>query len=329
MKMAKLHLEIPPIIGYLHHAYQLSIAQEHPSFPQWFSTNYIQLRYYPKTNWLNFYRLELYNGFEYCPLLDFQMLKNEFLKTNQINIIDLVINCIKNGYYIWLYIDEYYDPNRMYFNYSHVIHESLLYGYNLNTNCFYSAGFNQQKNYSFSEISFSDFSRAFNATADHLPIKILKPNEKAICEFDIKNVKDVLNDYINSENTSRRNELINNITSDCVYGLDIYKYLKLYFESLLDNGNLSDIRMLHILWEHKKCMLLRIKYLSKNEHLNNSETIISKYETIQKKVLIMRNMQMKYNMTGNKKIIDRIVVSLGEISSEEKNILSKVIQLIS
>ena len=42
MQERKLHIETPLIIGYLHHAYYLTVAREHPQFLEWLNCNYIQ-----------------------------------------------------------------------------------------------------------------------------------------------------------------------------------------------------------------------------------------------------------------------------------------------
>jgi hypothetical protein len=318
--MIKLKLETPPVKGYLHHAYHLSVAQEHPSFIEWFNSNYIQLRYYPKNNWLNFYKMDQY------PLLDVQIVKNEFLRVNQIDIIDFTVNSIKQGYYVWLYIDEYYDPNRESYNKKNQVHENLLYGYNQDYSCFYTAGFDQKQIYSFSEIRFSDFLKAYNVVPDHFPVKMLKLNENFTYHFNLQYVKEILTDYIYSKNTSERNGMLENSTSDCFYGIDSYKYLKIYFENVLKDEIPSDIRLLHILLEHKDCMLSRIKYLSDNKYLMDADPIIDSYREIQKKVLTLRNLQLMYDMKGNKKYLYRLINYIDEIAIEEPNILIQLLE---
>ncbi|OPX43792.1 hypothetical protein CLHUN_22720 [Ruminiclostridium hungatei] len=324
--MIRLNIDLPPVIGYLHHAYLLSVAREHPDFKEWFNTNYIQMKYYPQRYWLNFHRLDLYGGaFDYCPLLDLQMVKNEFLRINGIDIVELAVKYIEQGYYIWLYIDEFYDRNRRAYNTRHFIHENLLHGFDPDTRCFYSSGFDQNQKYTFSETRYQDLSDSFNHAPDNLHLKILKPNSNAVFKLELENIKNTLSDYLNSCNTSKRSIMYNNPTSDCVYGLEIYKHLKTYFEALLNEKTYYDIRILHILWEHKRCMTARIAYLHETKHLTRHGPILNSSIEIENKVLMLRNLQMKYEKNRNREHIEKIIRSLEEISIQEAHTINELL----
>lgn len=179
------------------------------------------MRYYPEYNWLNFYRL---SDEDYCPLISLQKMRYSLLKLNRIEIIDFIIQCIREGYYVSLNIDEYYDPNRESYNSRHFIHENLLFGFNASSNYFYSAGFNREKSYSYSKISFKEFSDAVAAVKEENTLKIMRPEANVVFKLDIENVKNILTDYLNSGNTSIRNRMFTRPTSDAVYGLEIYGY---------------------------------------------------------------------------------------------------------
>ncbi len=329
MREKKLKMELPPVIGYLHHSYHLSIAQEHPFFNEWFFCNYIQLKYYPKKDWLNFFSMDIhYNHF---PLLDVQILRSEIIKNNKIDVVEFVINCIESDYYVWLYIDEFYDPDKEAYNTWHHTHEYLLYGYSCDKCCLHSVGFNNQftqSAYTFSEISFDDFLKAFNNAEGNFQIKILKCNQNASYEFDIVNVKNILEDYVKSENTSKRNRMLCNPTSDAIYGMEIYKYLKMRFENPINSTTLLDIRPLHIMWEHKKCMVLRIKFLCDHQYSDNLDPIYNAYRDFEKKILILRNLQLRYIDTKKDHFINKIISYLDEISYEETQILTELLKCI-
>lgn len=325
MKEKKLHIGVPPIVGYLHHAYHLSIAKEHPFFYEWFYSNYIQLKYYPKTRWLNFYCLDL--SYKYYPLLDMESINNLTIKTNGIDVIPFVINRIKEGYYVWVFTDEYYDPNRIAYKISHNIHESLIYGYSLNKGCLYTVGFSTQSIYTYTEISFNDFSIAFNSVETNAEVKTLKPNIDIEYEFDIVNVKNLINDYVNSENTSIRNRMFGVPSSNTIYGLNIIKYIKIDFENPIENVTFYDIRPLHIMWEHKKCMTSRIRYLLEKKQINDN-SIYENYKEIEKKILLLRNFQIKFKVTNNENFIKKIINSLDEIYNKEAEILVKLLNSI-
>lgn len=324
MEEKKLPLELPPVIGYLHHAYHLSVAQGHPDFNEWFNSSYIQLRYYPKTGWLNFITV----NYEFYPLIDWQSFSSKIIKSNDIDIIKFVISAIENGYYVWLYIDEYYDPNRISYKIRHNMHECMLYGYNTGKGSLYSIGFNTQFSYTYSEISFSDFLSAFDSADGGSPVRMLKPNETDLYKFDLINVKNILEDYINSRNTSERIRMFRNPTSDAIYGVQIYKYLKANIENPKYREYLYDIRPLHILWEHKKCMISRIKFLYDHKYLDNLDPLYGAYGDIEKKALMIRNLQLKYANSKKEDYIKKITSYLDEIHDEEIDVLTQLLKCL-
>lgn len=325
MQENKLHLELPPIIGYLHHAYHLSIAQEHPDFQDWFNCNYIQMKYYSARGWLNFYSLDiLYN---YYPLLDLEVLSNRTIKSCKIDIIEFIVNCIDNGYYVWLYLDEYYDPGKKNYKEVHHKHEYLLYGYNDKSEL-HTVGFNNQSVYAFYEIGFDNFLTAYNSIEENFEIKMLRPNIKNSYEFDVFNTKDILDDYINSRDTSIRNRMFGTTSSDIVYGLDIYKHMRINLEDPKNSNLRYDIRPLHIMWEHKKCMTSRIKFLYEKNHINNYKFLYSEYEKIEERVLSLRNLQLKFIVTGKEDLIKKLTNSFDEIRKQEKKILIELMESI-
>ncbi len=322
-----LNIEVPPIYGYLHHAYHLSVAQRHPQFYKWFYCNYIQLEYNPTTDWLNFYSLDIKKN--YYPLLNVEVLSNTTIKINKVDILDFIINCVNNNRYIWLYTDEFYDPNKTSFNTKHFVHESLIYGYDLNNRCFYSVGFNNKYLYATSIINFEDFVIAYNSVETHFEIRTFKPDTNVSYEFDLINVKGLMEDYVYSNNSSLRNRMFGcNNNSDIIYGIEIYKYLKMNFENPISSDYLNDIRPLHILSEHKKTMVSRIKFLYENKYIDSPETIINEFIDIEDKVLLLRNIQIKYIITGKIELIQKIVKSFNELYIQETQAYTDLINRI-
>lgn len=319
-----LGIEVPPIYGYLHHAYHLSVAQKHPRFTEWFFCNYIQLKYYPETGWLNFFSLDIQNN--YYPLVSLEVLSNTTLKTNKVDILDFIINSVNDNSYVWLYIDAFYEPGKYSFNIRHFIHESLIYGYNLNKRCLYMAGFDNKSSYSLYKIGFEDFLMAYNGVMSTCEIKTLKPNQNVSYEFDLINVKSLIEDYVHSYNTSLRNRMFGNINSDIIYGIEIYKYLKNNFENPVTSDYLKDIRPLHILWEHKKVMVSRIKFLSDNKYIENAEAVLSQLINIENKVLKLRNRQIKYTLTDHTYLLQNIINGFSELYVLENQALNELLK---
>lgn len=144
-------------------------------------------------------------------------------------------------------------------------------------------------------------------------------------ELDINNIIILLEDYIYSRNSFERfNSLCKN--NDRVYGINIYKVL-------IDNVNsqvINDVRILNLLWEHKKCMTERIEYLSRQEIIEKYqyEFFIDKFKSIENKAFLLRNLQLKYNISKQKIIVEKIIILLEEIAHDEKDIITQLINYL-
>src|SRR5699024_618791 len=79
-------------------------------------------------------------------------------------------------------------------------------------------------------------------------------------------------------------------------GINTYELLGKYYSY---GRKYYDIRPLHILYEHKKCMVMRLEYM---RNLFNDETfnnIIEGYQEIQKMCLLAKRLLIKYMYTSN------------------------------
>jgi hypothetical protein len=132
----------------------------------------------------------------------------------------------------------------------------------------------------------------------------------------------MLDDYINSINTSEKYRIYDNPLADRVFGMDIYKYLHKYFDLLMSDKINYDIRPLHILYEHKKCMVLRLKYMYNNNYINNIQYIYDKCKDVEMKSIVVRNLQLNYFITKEKKYIYKIKNKLFEIEQNEMSALN-------
>ncbi len=103
-----------------------------------------------------------------------------------------------------------------------------------------------------------------------------------------------MRDYLNGENSSQGYTIIKNPTRNHVYGMDIYDQLITYLKRLYNHSAVSDIRPFHLLWEHKKCMVLRIEFILNNyKELADLEEVYNEYLIIQQTSISIRNLFFK------------------------------------
>ena len=332
----ELELQQPPINCYLHHAYPLTVAMSHKDFNAWILSNYIQLEYYANINILNFLIYPISGFCNLCPLLDYVGLDLEFIYKSNINIIDFIKNSISLGYYVMTYTDEFYIPDRIsYERKIHFRHEIMIYGYDSEKSIFNVMGFNKNRKYCPSCVSFSQFETSFLHSIDKTNDFILfkaKDNKSynPSYEFDVENVKNLLSDYLLSKNTSANFRSIGK-PNNSICGISVYEQLIKYYQDILQNDSnvTCDIKHFHLLYEHKKVMVSRLEYLMENNYIDTKNGLINEFRNLENEALNKRNIIMKYNATKNKVLINTVIDSLHKIRDSEKKAIEDWLEVLN
>src|SRR5690554_868598 len=100
-EIVELPLSHPPILGYLHHAYALSIMSTSESYIPWLHSNYIQL-YCAKefTDLICPLNFHLYQHYQNFPLLEIGALNRTIVDSvANVNIIEFIKNSIDKNYH--------------------------------------------------------------------------------------------------------------------------------------------------------------------------------------------------------------------------------------
>ena len=264
-----------------------------------------------------------------CFWLQTQCIDLGCFKKLHTDIGEFIINSIDQGYYIIIHLDEFYVPEKWLYQKKHFRHVVLICGYNRTDRYYSILGFNHKWMYAISKISFAEFERAFSHLEETEPIILAKKRENGEYAFDLKLVEEQLSDYVYAKNASERYRLYQNPNTNYAYGLDVYGYLKMYFEVLAKEKIWCDLRSLHILWEHKKCMRMRTAYMQENKYLSPLSTFYDDYLKLERTTEKLRNMQIKYIVRRDKEVINKIMMSLDQIAVKEYEILTKMLDEIS
>ena len=130
-----------------------------------------------------------------------------------------------------------------------------------------------------------------------------------------------------SYNTSIRTEIISPTLKNCIFGINA---IKLIIDNIGDNiRNIKyDVRIIYLLYEHKKCMLDRIKYMVKNKYLGNEGNIYDHYKEIVNQMIIVKNMYLKYEYTKNNDLLLMIKARLSNMLNAEYVILIELVSMI-
>jgi hypothetical protein len=298
----------------------------------WFRSNFLQIRCPKKVSmsWIDIDYEPLF--FEkLCPLIDYRAVPKDLIDTNR--TIDFFIKCIDHNHYIYTVFDRYYVPVSVSYGKQHQLHDSLVFGYDLEQEEFHIADFFEE--YKFERLPFSQVESAFREAqpkgyhfTKNVELITLNPNYTPIFDLDLvihslKNYclsrHDQMNSYLSSYSVHVSPE-------DNVYGLDVYDTLIAFLTNSTNIGY-QFFRPLHLLWHHKKNVLQTINYLQISGILDKNQyiSLYEDYSDIEKRMLINRNLMIKYTATKNQSHFDAVIKSLAELSSTEKTIIERLL----
>lgn len=333
-----LPVNYPMITTYTQHAHLLSILSNYECTYPWIFSNYIQLYINEdyKHNWGDFYFPFPYElrPSDTCKWIFTQKIHRDIVHSKWESIINFIIECINSNNYVHTMINYFYVPLIPYYNKVHFNHDILIFGYDLNEEVLYVSDFFDGGKYSYAKISFSDFSRAFSTYSlakkrDYLNemVYLYKFNPKCDYKFNTKNISNSIKAYLYNTIPEYWDSYNRDNREDIVFGMEIYTTLKNYIMRKKSSCESDiDIRPFYMLYDHKKIMLLRLKYLYEHEYYKNynSENIIgfTKIESQAKNVVTLI---IKYNITKNNSILDKVTNTLNIIENNEKNILKQYI----
>ncbi|MDB5056337.1 MAG: hypothetical protein JWM44_4387 [Bacilli bacterium] len=330
MNTIKLPLAVPPLKGFLSWAYTLSITGLHEETLPWYYCNFIQMSCSKK-----FLETQTECQYNFARGTPREMNSNNpFIKTCSFNyelyshldangIMEMLIEQIKKGYYIALFVDESKISHCYnYYKIDFFPHHVLLSGFDLNERIFDVSMF-RNGIYGTYATSFDELTHAISsmkmATAED-PNKdhhshFLKYFHGTQYIFDKKAITNQLKDYLNSESNLN---IINFNTTDEAYGLETYSALKQYFVALKeDNPNLvvrRGQRHFHLLLEHKNAMVNRIKYLIEKEIIPQDNDLVQGYQEQANKAESLRNLMVRRPV---KETLDKVIASMDYFREQE------------
>ena len=338
----ELYWREPVITAYPRYANVLAIIQQFSGGELWLLNHCIQLQInrgrYDGMN-LDFCVGDMLNTVYRCPFLSFEALDIEEFTGggNEGELIEKVIRYIDQGKYVYLPVDWFFIPAYQMYGKQHTAHDILVFGYDLENKEFMVADFFGHFKYQRAKCSFKDFLTACKDISE-LPcildkVLLLKPCHRDIM-FDAGNVKELLGDYIEAKNSNRRflpvcryMDFLNNDIFE--FGVDVYEKLIGYLDHIAATKNTIHIRSYDILYEHKMVLLKLSTYMRDNGYLRNSADIVGKLDWIKSQCLVIRNVLLKYNLTGSLDAVERCVRLLHKVREKETEALKQWLESIN
>lgn len=254
---------------------------------------------------------------------------NYFLNFNEIprhmithyGVLDFIRECIDQGKYIELRLDQYYIRNRDEYHRHHFSHQNLIYGYDDSQKLIYLLGYVNAGQMVKVDISYADLRYQFVKRKCVSDIFVIEYKPEAYgFEYQGEYIRKMIRHYLDSYNTSfDLGHLIE--PRKRVYGIMCYD------ELLTEKGMqvlLSDRRVMHLLYEHKALMKERLEYIifrevEDRDHLNQYPEA---YSEVVRMAFNIRSLAVKYELSGDEIIATKIKEILNKMCTLEKHVLS-------
>ncbi len=340
----------PPLIGKLRHAYPLSILSADDAYLPWFHSNFIQL-FWPRARGFPHATLDFFYPPHYpsLPLLDTQLFDRRILDRRGEGVLgDFLVSCLADGWYAQLYVDEFHIPGRAAYRCAYMPHRLLVFGCDRDKASFDVLGFAADGRYAASQVTGSELEDAFVSTelaadieaieagerettlGDLAKISLARYDSSKSCSFDLQLVIDQLSDYLLSRNTADRFRMLDlSYYGQEATGMEIYNGIGRRLEYSLRHPEFADVLSLHILWEHKKCMLARIEYMETRGYLDPGDALGEAYAEIAAQAGVLRMMMLRFGMGRDRRLIERMIGRLAPVAERERDLLERGLQQLT
>lgn len=249
-----------------------------------------------------------------------------FLSLDICNFIMWAKRLIDGGWYIMGYYDEYYIPETDSYRRRHFRHTMLIHGYDDESKLFYAMGYTSDRKYQSHCLTYDEFISSIGVDFDRknepyikrdierIEFDAFRLNPECDFKFDLSQVYTSLLDYINCEDSGYRHQ------RGLKYGFDCEREFVNYIKA--QKGEYLDERYSRLFMELKELMVRRLEYLADEQVV--SKDILPEYKTICAQQKTIHLLFIKYNLTMDERIIDRLVEKMSGIIEAEKNILPRI-----
>lgn len=301
---------------YQYDAFAFGILQANPKTYAWIYSNFVQYALNSEDVWLQ-QRNAILKEYVY----------DSNTKMSPKVIFDGIRQSILNDYYVAGIYDEFYIPQKLVYKKSHLLHDYIIYGFNDQSQEFFSYGYvaaggNYQICKEFT-IRYSDFIESI-LHAQYVDYWTqyfyrVKINENLNWNFNRMRLCDELYQYL-KQPVLLINEPMNGPSGICVWK-DLSDRLK-----NISKGNFDSVLIqVKKVNEYVQLMLERLKFINDNDvEINN---IVMRYIEFAEKSDMVYALSLKFFLTENSRILNRIIDILNNMFTEEYIILRELLNI--
>lgn len=343
------------ITTYLHRSLPLCAILAREESYQWYYQHYVQIFSIKYGN--GFCRIEFLEAKNnYSEIFDEIYLPYQDVDSS-LGIIDFIRNQIDNGFYVAVNLDEYYLPDKSSYKKLHFVHPSLIFGYDNKDNRLMAIGFDAEGIFRELSLQYHSFIEAYEGGkrnyresapwAEKEAIQLLKlKTTECIYSFEINKFMEEIDCYLRSSdaNKSRIYGLISQeelqSASEIRYGAEVYNVILEALKTLSPQMITIDYRTIHLLYEHKKCIYDRLKYVAKISK-SNVESLLDKYLALVERLNAVRlkffdlehmfTTGIGLNEVSQQELVGKVVEMISiieEVGNEEPNLLGNIYKIL-
>jgi len=305
-------IDIPPVIALQHHAFYLGVLFTNKDYVHHFHSSFVDFYYCNTINPnFNFAMGKYYSFEEYVDSIDVNC------PLEETKLLELIMRMLNLGFYVSGVFNEFYVPKRKSTYNRNFDHDFLIYGISVESEELHIIGYTGKGLYEKSKIDFSSFCKAiYNTGIDKKWIRFFKIRDNYEFKFCILRLKEALCNYLSSTEVTLFNH---DKDHEFYYGINAMEK----FTQSITVQNPQRLRYYRIMLEHKKCMLLRVQYLTV-QGLLESRKYEKECEKIAEIARIVFNKAIKYYLSPDFCNISEIKKLLLKMIELEKKILAEI-----
>ncbi|EFM12497.1 hypothetical protein PaecuDRAFT_0008 [Paenibacillus curdlanolyticus YK9] len=336
--MAILPINPAPLINCrMHYALMLSIITKMDNHEPWLYSNFANLQCNKEgyqgnlNNDLRFCKSD--NPAYYTSIIDLEIVKAPTFQKLNCSLLDVLRQAIAANKYVYMFANKYYIPSTPFYQESSMTQDLLVYGVDEDNELFYILCYDKNKLLSSIPVSFENMELAiqhshyefWNETMSFIQC----PDESFAfrARSNEVDIRQLLNDLVDYMESTCRSEVVRQTINAELYdfGISTYDTFKRWIaDEYVRYKDFDPLIGLTTIWEHKKLMHARVRYLHHLQLIDMPSSLLEEFEQLEIKALGLRNLaiKMKYH---NRLDFEQFYAKMDEVRDAEVAILPELI----
>ena len=325
---------IPEVTSFPSIASLLSILSHYEQASPWIHNNFVNLYGFQYADHPLMLRFSSERIRQLCPFVNYNRFGKECVA--YFGVEKFLRDFISMGYYILIEYDRFFLPYCDDFQKEHTFHQLFIYGIDTEKNVFHVADFFHENKFSQQIVGADILGESINYSV-HNNVRFFAETLKfnhAVYTFDMNLFVKDLNDFLHSKRTVlpyednyfNSYEKSNVMCETMMYGLSNYDFIIQNISNMMEQKpSYITLRTFHVIYDHKILMANRLSFLNMLGVITDFDSIKERYEDIKRLSLQSRNLIIKYKLSQDQFILDKLLQKMETIKKEEK---LAVIQLL-